>query len=49
MVFFFVAVVVCRLVCVEFGLDVVLKAVGVAIHGVDGSSITDDQMRYAIL
>ena len=44
-----VAVVVCQLVCVEFGLDVVLGVIGVAIHGVDGSSIPDDQMRYAIL
>ena len=45
----FVAVVIYQLVPVEFGSDIVLKAVGVAIHSVDGFSIPDDQMRYAIL
>ena len=38
----FIAVVVCRLVLVDVGLDVVLEFVEVEIRGVDGSSMPDD-------
>ena len=43
-----VAAVISRLFCVEFDVVAVLGAVGVAIHGVEGSSSADDQMRYVI-
>ena len=38
----------CRF-CAELVVVVVSEAVGVAIHGVDGSPSLEDQMRYAIL
>ena len=44
-----VAVVVNRLIVLDFVAVAVLEAVGVAIHGVDESFRPDDQMRYAIL
>ena len=37
------------LFCVEFSVVAVLRAVRVAIHGVEGFSSPDDQMRYVIL
>ena len=43
------AAVISRIFCVEFIVVAVLEAMGVTIHGVDGSSSPDDQMRYEIL